>query len=82
MTTASIDNNLYSAIQNQAIREAKADHQKDGAVSYRTSQPFAINNQNWEIDTTENGSVVHLQSVRLQTQKHEWSDPTVALEDW
>jgi IS605 OrfB family transposase len=58
VTTASIDNNLYSAIQNQAIREAKADHQKDGAVSYRQSQPFALNNQNWEIDMTENGSVV------------------------
>ncbi|MDH5018813.1 RNA-guided endonuclease InsQ/TnpB family protein [Halobacterium rubrum] len=58
VTTASIDNGLYSAIQNQAIREAKADHQEDGAVSYRQSQPFALNNQNWEIDTTENGSVI------------------------
>ena len=26
VTTASIDNDLYSAIQNQAIREAKSDH--------------------------------------------------------
>jgi len=58
VTTASIDNDLYSAIQNQAIREAKADHQEDGAVSYRQSQPFALNNQNWELDTTDNGSVV------------------------
>jgi hypothetical protein len=24
----------------------------------------------------------HSSLVRLQTQKHEWSDPTVALEDW
>jgi hypothetical protein len=37
VTTASIDNDLYSAIQNQAIREAKADHNKDGAVQYRES---------------------------------------------
>ncbi|PSQ38890.1 transposase [Halobacteriales archaeon SW_5_70_135] len=58
VTTASIDNDLYSAIQNQAIREAKGDHQKDGDVQYRQSQPFALNNQNWELDTTENGSVV------------------------
>jgi len=58
VTTASIDNNLYSAIQNQAIREAKSDHNKDGEVRYRESQPFAVNNQNWEIDTTENGTVV------------------------
>jgi len=58
VTTASIDNDLYSAIQNQAIREAKSDHSKDGAVRYQESQPFAINNQNWEIDTTESGTVV------------------------
>jgi transposase len=58
VTTASIDNNLYSAIQNQAIREAKSDHNKDGEVRYRESQPFAVNNQNWELDTTENGTVV------------------------
>jgi len=58
VTTASIDNDLYSAIQNQAIREAKSDHSKDGAVRYQESQPFAINNQNWELDTTESGTVV------------------------
>ncbi|MES3162098.1 MAG: transposase, partial [Halorubrum sp.] len=58
VTTASIDNDLYSAIQNQAIREAKSDHNKDGEVHYRESQPFAVNNQNWEIDMTENGTVV------------------------
>ncbi|TKR24641.1 transposase, partial [Natronomonas salsuginis] len=58
VTTASIDNGLYSAIQNQAIREAKSDHNKDGEVRYRESQPFAVNNQNWELDTTENGTVV------------------------
>ena len=58
MTTANVDNELYSAIQNQAIREAKSDHNKDGEVRYRESQPFAINNQNWKIDTTENGTVV------------------------
>jgi putative transposase len=58
VTTASIDNDLYSAIQNQAIREAKADHSKDGDVDYHASQPFAINNQNWELDATENGTVV------------------------
>ena len=58
VTTASIDNDLYSAIQNQAIREAKSDHNKDGEVRYRESQPFAVNNQNWELDTTENGTVV------------------------
>jgi len=37
VTTASIDNGLYSAIQNQAIREAKSDHTEDGAVRYRES---------------------------------------------
>ena len=58
VTTASINNDLYSAIQNQAIREAKADHNKDGDVRYRESQPFAINNQNWEITTTPNGTTV------------------------
>jgi len=58
VTTASTDNALYSAIQNQAIREAKSNHNKDGEVCYRESQPFAVNNQNWEIDTTENGTVV------------------------
>jgi len=58
VTTSSIDNELYSAIQNQAIREAKSDHSKDGEVRYRESQPFAVNNQNWEIDTTDNGTVV------------------------
>jgi IS605 OrfB family transposase len=58
VTTASIDNDLYSAIQNQAIREAKADHNKDGEVRYRESQPFAVNNQNWELDTTDNGTIV------------------------
>ena len=34
VTTASIDNDLYSAIQNQAIREAKSDH-KIGRASCR-----------------------------------------------
>ena len=58
VTTASIDNDLYSAIQNQAIREAKSDHSEDGDVRYRESQPFAVNNQNWEIDTIESGTVV------------------------
>ena len=58
VTTASIDNNLYSAIQNQAIREAKSDYKNDDIVEYHASQPFAVNNQNWEIDRTDNGSVV------------------------
>lgn len=58
VTTASIDNPLYSAIQNQAIREAKSDYKEDGLVEYHASQPFAVNNQNWELDRTENGSVV------------------------
>jgi IS605 OrfB family transposase len=58
VTTASIDNDLYSALQNQAIREAKSDHNRDGGARHRESQPFAVNNQNWEIDTTENGTVV------------------------
>lgn len=58
VTTASIENLLYSALQNQAIREAKADYKKDGVVEYRASQPFAVNNQNWELDQTDNDSVV------------------------
>ena len=56
VTTASIDNDLYSAIQNQAIREAKSDYNKDGEVHYRAGQPFAVNNQNWKIDTINNGT--------------------------
>jgi transposase len=58
VTTASINNDLYSAIQNQAIREEKSDHTKDGEVRYRESHPFAVNNQNWEVETTENGTVI------------------------
>jgi hypothetical protein len=58
VTTASIDNSLYSAIQNQGIREANSDYKNDGIVEYHASQPFAVNNQHWEIDRTENGSVV------------------------
>ena len=58
VTTSEIDNDLYSAIQNQAIREAKSDYKKDGIVEYHASQPFALNNQNWEVDKTDNGNVV------------------------
>lgn len=58
VTTGSIDNELYSAIQNQAIREAKSEYKRDGAVEYTAAQPFATNNQNWEIDETDGGSVV------------------------
>jgi len=58
VTTASIDNDLYSAIQNQAIREAKSDYNKDGEVHYCAGQPFAVNNQNWKIDTTDNGTII------------------------
>lgn len=58
VTTGAIDSPLHSAIQNQAIREAKAQHREDGAMRYTSAQPFATNNQNWEIDRTENGSVL------------------------
>lgn len=58
VTTGAIASPLYSAIQNQAIREAKAEHKRDGALRYTSAQPFATNNQNWEIDTTDNGTVV------------------------
>lgn len=58
VTTSEIDNELYAAIQNQAIREAKSDYKRDGIVEYHQSQPFAVNNQNWEVDTTDNGNVV------------------------
>jgi hypothetical protein len=44
VTTSSIDKALYSALQNQAIQEAKSDHSEDGAVHYQESQPFAANN--------------------------------------
>jgi hypothetical protein len=49
----------------EAIREAKSDHSKDGEVEYRESQPFAVNNQNWEIDTTDNGTVVVVVSISV-----------------
>ncbi len=58
ITTADIDNPLYSAIQNQAIREAKGDYKDEDTVEYQSSQPFALNNQNWEIHTTDNDNVV------------------------
>jgi IS605 OrfB family transposase len=58
VTTGAIDSSLYGVIQNQAIREAKAQHREDGALRYTSAQPFATNNQNWEIDRTGNGSVV------------------------
>jgi IS605 OrfB family transposase len=58
LTTAGIDNDLYAALQCQAIREAKSDFSKDGAVRYNASQPFGISNQNWDIDITENGTPV------------------------
>lgn len=58
VTTASIDNDLYSAVQNQAIREAKAEYKRDGWMDYTAAQPFATNNQNWKLGTTDNGSVV------------------------
>ena len=58
VTAASVDNDLYSAIQSRAIREAKSDHSTDREVRYRESRPFVVNNQNWELDTTENGTVV------------------------
>jgi len=58
VTTASIDNDLYSAIQNQAIREAKSTTARTERFDTKREQPFAINNQNWELDTTESGTVV------------------------
>jgi hypothetical protein len=58
VATASIDNACCSALQTRAIREAKSDHSTDRAVRYRESHRFAVNNQNWEIGTTENGTVV------------------------
>jgi IS605 OrfB family transposase len=58
ITTASIENDLYAVIQSQAIREAKAEYSKNGAIEYSSSLPFGINNQNWKIDVTENGTVV------------------------
>jgi putative transposase len=58
VTTASIDNDLYSAVQNQAIREAKAEYKREGWMDYTAAQPFATNNQNWKLETTDNGSVV------------------------
>ncbi|WP_267643889.1 transposase [Haloarchaeobius amylolyticus] len=58
ITSAGIENGLYAVIQSQAIREAKSEYSKDGAVQYNNSIPFGINNQNWEVDQTENGTVV------------------------
>jgi len=57
ITTGDIDNPLYSALQNQAIRAAKSDYDDD-PVEYTGEQPIEVNNQNWEIHTTDNGSVV------------------------
>mgnify|MGYP006948684413 FL=1 len=52
-----IDNPLYSALQNQAIRNAKSDDD-DKPIEYMREQPIEINTQNWEIHTTGNESVV------------------------
>ncbi|PSQ28727.1 transposase [Halobacteriales archaeon QS_9_68_17] len=57
VTTGDIDNPLYSALQNQAIRSAKSDYE-DEPIEYTGEQPIEVNNQNWEIHTTENESVV------------------------
>lgn len=57
VTTGDIDNPLYSALQNQAIRSAKNDYD-DEPIEYTGEQPIEVNNQNWEIHTTENDSVV------------------------
>ncbi|SDJ69799.1 transposase, IS605 OrfB family, central region [Halovenus aranensis] len=57
ITTGDIENPLYSALQNQAIRAAKSDYD-DEPVEYTGEQPIEVNNQNWEIHTTENGSIV------------------------
>jgi len=57
ITTGDIDNPLYSALQNQAIRAAKSDYE-DRPIKYTGEQPIEVNNQNWEIHTTENESVV------------------------
>lgn len=62
VTTTSIDNGLYSAIQNQAIREATSAHSRDGDFCYRERQSFVVNNQSWEIDTT---STVDYTSVKI-----------------
>jgi hypothetical protein len=57
ITTGNIENPLYSALQNRAIRAAKSDSD-DESVEYTSEQPIEVNNQNWEIHTTETGSVV------------------------
>lgn len=57
ITTGDITNPLYSALQNQAIRSAKGDYDGD-PIEYTGEQPIEVNNQNWEIHTTENDSVI------------------------
>ena len=57
VTTGDIDNPLYSALQNQAIRNAKSDYD-DEPIEYTGEQPIEVNNQSWEIHTTDNDSVV------------------------
>ncbi len=57
VTTGDIDNPLYSALQNQAIRNAKSDYDDD-PIEYTGEQPIEVNNQNWEMHTTDNDSVV------------------------
>lgn len=57
VTTGDIDNLLYSALQNQAIRSAKSDYDND-PIEYTGEQPIEVNNQNWELHTTDNDSVV------------------------
>jgi IS605 OrfB family transposase len=57
MTTGDIDNLPYSVLQNQAIPNAKSDYD-DEPIEYTGDQPIEVNNQNWEINTTENNSVV------------------------
>jgi IS605 OrfB family transposase len=54
VTTAAIDNELPSIIQNQAIRTAKSHHTEDGAVTFHTSHPVEINNQGWKLVETDN----------------------------
>lgn len=57
ITTGNIDNQLYSALQNQAIRSAKSDYD-DEPVEYTGEQPIEVNNQNWKIHKTDNESII------------------------
>ncbi len=66
-----------TGISSEHVRDALRQRSDDGAVRYREGQPFAVDNQNWELDTTENGTVV----VGFPCLSQQWYTPREVYDD-